>query len=358
MVPGLGPLSFGWLVSDLGTPRTVLAEPAKAEAVLLAHGFAQERARAVRRVLEDRSTREPDIKGDFLIIPDPEYPALLRETYAPPPVVFLRGRRDALQGPAVAIVGARHPTPYGTRVARDLARDLAAAGVLVVSGLARGIDAEAHRGALAAGGKTVAVLGCGVDRYYPPEHSALCDEIEAQGACISEFAWGTPPLQANFPQRNRVIAGMSLATVVVEAGDKSGALITANHALQENRLVGAVPGPVYSPLSAGTHKLLRDGALLVRDAGDILHELESLLPRSFLSPPAGSGENRVSPEVAPASGDSPRGRLLQSIGFTPIHGDALAAGLGLSPRAVSTLLFELELDGLVRKLPGGYYVRT
>ncbi len=360
MVPGLGSASIGWLVSELGTPRAVLAEPAKAEAVLRAHGFAAGRALDARRALVELAASEPDIKGDFLIMTDPEYPALLRETFVPPRVVFLRGRRDALQGPAVALVGTRHPTAYGTRVTRDLARDLASAGVLVVSGLARGIDAEAHRGALDAGGKTVAVLGCGVDRCYPPEHSVLCTEIAFAGAVISEFAWGTPPLPANFPLRNRVIAGMSLATVVIEAGEKSGALITANHALQENRLVGAVPGPVYSPLSAGTHKLLRDGALLVRDASDILRELEHLLPRTFVPPAGGAGRNGASSADAagPAGAGDARGRLLQAIGFTPVHCDELAAKLGFGSREVATLLFELELDGLVRKLPGGYYVRT
>jgi len=360
-VPGLGPASFALLLRLFGTPDQVFRQSAMAEEALVAHGYSRARAAAVVRGLERADPAACVIRGDFIILPDREYPELLRQTATPPPVLFLRGRRDGLAGPAVAVVGSRHPTHYGASVARSLARELAAAGITVVSGLARGIDAEAHRSALEAGGRTVAVLGCGVDRCYPPEHEYLCREIESAGAVVSELPWGAPPVAANFPRRNRIIAGMSLATVVVEAGEKSGALITANQALEENRLVGAVPGSVFSPLSEGTHKLLKDGAILVRSARDVIEELAALLPSStFTAGRVSSGRTVCRAGDGGGGGGEGDGlaAVLQAVGFTPVHADALAVQLDLPAREVSAVLFELELDGLVRRLPGGYYVRT
>ena len=201
---------------------------------------------------------------------DPDYPAPLAAIPDPPPLVWVRGAVEALQRPAVAIVGSRAATPYALEVSARLAAGLAGRGVAVVSGLARGVDSAAHRGAVASGGSTIAVLGCGADRVYPPEHAALAHEIEGRGVVMSELAPGTPPLPRFFPRRNRIISGLARAVVVVEAGERSGSLITARAALDQGRDVMAVPGSVLSGRNRGGHGLLRDGARLVETAGDVM----------------------------------------------------------------------------------------
>jgi DNA processing protein len=281
---------------------------------------------------------------------DPAYPPALHTIVDPPAVLWVRGALAALNAPAVAIVGSRAASPYALSVAGTLARDLASKGLAIVSGLARGVDSAAHRGAIAAGGATLAVLGSGADVMYPPEHASLAREIERDGLVISELVPGTPPRPRFFPQRNRIISGLSRAVVVIEAGQKSGSLITARCALEQGRDVLAVPGNVLSGRNRGAHGLLRDGAKIVESADDILEELGMCLPAT-----AGKGSAGTS-----GNGETirPHDRLLDClIPGEPIDLDALAGRSGLSTVRLLPRLFELELEGTVARVGGGRFVR-
>lgn len=272
---------------------------------------------------------------------DAEYPGLLAAIPDPPPLLWLRGVPAAFAAPAVAIVGSRAASPYGLEMARQLSMDLAARGVAVVSGLARGIDSAAHRAAVDAGGPTLAVLGSGLDRVYPPEHAGLAAEIVRQGALLSEFPPGTPPLPHHFPLRNRLISGVSSAVVVVEASEKSGSLITAACALEQGRDVMAVPGPVRAGRYRGAHALLRDGAKLVESADDILQELagfRAIGVREPVAPPDDLGLG-VTPEV---------------VDFTV---DDVSAWSGMSAPDVLARLLDLEMSGRIQRIGGGRFLR-
>jgi len=285
---------------------------------------AAESARAVRRL------RRSDL------------PELLRQIHDPPRALFLRGSADAeiLGRPAVAIVGARACSPYGSQVARMLGRELAAAGLVVVSGLARGVDGEAHRGALEAGGLTVAVLGCGIDRDYPAAHADLARRICERGLVVSEYEPGVEPAPWRFPARNRIIAGLAAATVIVEARERSGALITADFALEDGREVFAVPGEITGTLATGTNRLLRQGATPLTSADDVLDVFglaASPLPQATaISPRAAAVLARLADGVAGA--------------------DELARATGLEPGPLAAALAELELAGLVAEAEGRYRV--
>jgi DNA processing protein len=271
----------------------------------------------------------------------PGYPALLAELHDPPPRLYLRGGPpELLARPSVAVVGARSCSSYGAQVARDLARELGAAGVVVVSGLARGVDGEAHRGALAGGGLTVAVLGCGIDRDYPRAHSELARRIADSGAIVSEYPPGTEPSPWRFPARNRIVAGLARATVVVEARERSGALITADFALELGREVFAVPGEITSALSAGTNDLIRQGATPLLSADDVLDALGLERP----PPPPRA------PDSLSAGARAALGRLSESTASL----DELARASGLGSSAVAVALTELELAGLVTVADGVY----
>jgi DNA processing protein len=268
----------------------------------------------------------------------PGYPSLLASIYDPPDRLWTRGTRlDALAGPCVAIVGARDCSPYGASVVQTVARELADAGVVVVSGLARGIDAAAHRGALSADGATIAVLGCGVDRDYPAANAGLARRIAETGLVVSEYPPGTEPAPWRFPARNRIVAGLALATVVVEARDRSGALITADFALEEGREVFAVPGEITSARSAGTNELIRIGATPLLAAADVLDALGLERPERPAPRPGG---------LAAA--------VLAALRESPAGADELAAGLHVAVERVAAALVELELDGLVRLGEGLY----
>ena len=267
------------------------------------------------------------------------YPRLLTELHDPPAQLHLRGDVEALSRPAVAIVGARSCSAYGAQVARSLAGELAAAGLVVVSGLARGIDAEAHRGTLAAGGRTIAVLGCGIDRDYPRSHAELARRIRATGAVVSEYPPGVEPAPWRFPARNRVIAGLCAATVVVEARERSGALITADFALDLGRDVFAVPGEITSALSGGTNDLLRQGAAPLLAAADVLAAL---------------GFESDVPPLPPLS--SAGAQVLRLLADGPRDADAVSRSSGRSSAEVAAVLVELELAGVVREAQGLYRV--
>jgi DNA processing protein len=274
---------------------------------------------------------------------DPAYPAALTTIPDPPPVLWTRGCSGALSALSVAIVGSRAATPYALSVAAQLAGDLAARGVVVVSGLARGVDSAAHRGALAAGGITVAVLGSGVDVIYPREHAALAAEIDVRGAVISELVPGTPPTPFFFPLRNRIISGLSRAVVVVEANQKSGSLITARCALDQGRDVLAVPGNVLTGRNRGAHALLRDGAKIVESADDILEEL------------GWCAQNAADVRTPAPCADPVLACLMPG---EPCDLDAIADRSGLGPTTLLPRLFELEMQGAIARVGGGRFVRV
>jgi DNA processing protein len=275
---------------------------------------------------------------------DAAYPAALTTIVDPPPVLWTRGHVGSLSAHAVAIVGSRAASPYALAVAEQLATDLAARGLVIVSGLARGVDSAAHRGALAAGGVTIGVLGSGADVIYPREHAALARQIDERGAVISELAPGTPPTPFFFPLRNRIISGLSRAVVVVEANEKSGSLITARCALEQGRDVLAVPGNVLTGRNRGAHALLRDGARIVESADDILEEL-------------GLGEQHRAP--AATRGAAERDPLLACLTpGEPCDLDAIAERSGLETARLLPRLLELELRGVVARVGGGRFVRV
>ena len=278
----------------------------------------------------------------------PAYPLALASIVDPPPVVWTRGSVDALSAGSVAIVGARAASPYALAVAEQLARDLASRGVAIVSGLARGVDSAAHRGALAGGGPTIAVLGSGVDVMYPAEHAPLAAEIDRCGAVISELVPGTAPAQMFFPMRNRIISGLSRAVVVIEAGEKSGSLITARCALEQGRDVLAVPGNVLSGRNRGAHALLRDGAKIVESADDILEELA--MAHNAAGRCAALHTNSRAAHADPILACLAPGE--------PCDLDTIAEATGLGAAKLLPRLFELELQGAIVRVGGGRFVRV
>ena len=298
----------------------------------------------------DQLSRAARLGAVLVRFDEPRYPPLLRQIHDPPPILFVRGRVELLREACVAIVGSRRCSPYGAGVSRDFARDLAGRGLAVVSGLARGIDAAAHRGALDAGA-TLAVLGCGADVPYPSSNRALYDRILDEGAILSEVPLGSGPAAGSFPRRNRIISGMSLGVVVAEAPERSGALITARCAAEQGREVFAVPGEVGNRRCHGGLALLRDGACLARSADDVLEELWPRLPDHVRDarPGAATGD-----PAAPGPDPDPLLALLET-GVRQV--DDLTRGSGLPPAQVAARLLELELAGRVQSLPGGAWTR-
>ncbi|MCP8900532.1 DNA-processing protein DprA [Gilvimarinus xylanilyticus] len=284
----------------------------------------------------------PEVR--ILSLGDAAYPQLLADTPAPPPVLYVRGNADALELPQLAMVGSRSPTAGGDKTAFEFARYLAAGGFAITSGLALGVDASAHRGALHGGGVTIAVMGTGIDRVYPARNRGLADQILAQGgALVTEFAPGIASDAANFPRRNRVISGLSLGTMVVEAAIKSGSLITAKYALEHQREVFAVPGSIHNPLSRGCHQLIKNGAKLVESAEDIVSELEGGL--AFKRGQVQSQQPR-----------QPEHWLLTLMGYDPVSVDQLCDLSGKSASELTATLLDLELEGKIAQR-GSYYTR-
>ena len=288
----------------------------------------------------------------LLSLGDPRYPPLLRHVPYPPPLLFVCGDPACLRLPQLAIVGSRNPTPLGRETAHSFAAHLAGSGMTVTSGLAFGIDAAAHQGALSSGGQTVAVMGTGLDRVYPAKHRDLAHAIAERGALVSEFPIGTPVVAGNFPQRNRLISGLALGVLVVEAAAQSGSLITARLANEQGREVFAIPGSIHNPLAKGCHTLIRQGAKLVETAADILEELGSLAAAGTIDPVA-------IPATAPASAmlDDDYRQLLAAIGAEPASIDGLVERCGLTAEVVSSMLLIMELEGYVAAIPGGLYCR-
>lgn len=306
---------------------------------------------------------------------DAAYPTALLDIADPPLMLYLLGARAnsalhaaqslANSGVHLAVVGSRNPTAQGELNAREFARAFASAGLCVVSGLALGIDGAAHEGALEGGGQTIAVVGTGLDRVYPKKHLALAHRIAAQGMLVSEFPLGTPPLTANFPKRNRIISGLSCGTLVVEAALKSGSLITARMAAEQGKDVFAIPGSIHSPQSRGCHALIKQGAKLVELAQDVLEELQLPLERLALLRPscaatgaaAHTGDGGDGGAANAASPSRPDSALLGALGYDPVSLDAIQSRTGLPTARLLGQLLELELDGLLARLPGGLFQR-
>lgn len=376
-IPGIGPCMLAGLVESFGSVAAILKADDRA---LRAAGLSTEAISLLRDEMpaEVAAALEwAERPGNHLVTPDgPRYPPLLREIPLPPLVLYVMGDADLLAQPQLAIVGSRNPTPQGLANAREFARHFAEAGVIVTSGLALGIDGAAHEGALAAGGRTIAVIGTGADRVYPARHRDLARRIAESGALVTEFPLGTKAHPGNFPQRNRIISGLSFGVLVVEAAQASGSLITARLATEQGREVFAIPGSIHNPLTRGCHALIRQGAKLVETAADIVEELGWI----GLEPPENAnrslsqslrhsrGEN-LHPSPLPGEGSGERGerndekpdpdyaKLLDALGYDPATIDALVARSGLTVAAVSSMLLLMELDGRVATLPGGRYQR-
>lgn len=297
---------------------------------------------------------QPD--NHLITLQDAEYPSLLRETADPPVALFVHGDPSLLASPQIAIVGSRNPSTSGKKTAKEFARHLAHAGITITSGLAIGIDGASHQGALEAHGSTIAVTGTGLDRVYPASHHALAKQIAEQGgALISEFPPGTPARAGHFPRRNRIISGLSVGTLVVEAALRSGSLITARQAAEQGREVFAIPGSIHNPLARGCHALIRQGAKLVETAQDIIEELAPLLHTLI---PNEEFETETSKSESNLEIDAEYGQLLETIGYDPIQIDEIIAQSGLTAEAVSSMLLLLELEGYVSPAPGGCFFRT
>ena len=309
---------------------------------------------AARQVEAGRPKVEPDVELQRLVEAgiqavtwhDPEYPSRLKEVYDLPPVLYVRGSLLPGDDRSVAVVGTRRPTAYGREAAYRMTSDLARAGIVIVSGLARGVDAVAHRAALEAGQRTIAVMGSGLDVMYPREHASLADDIAGNGALVSEHPLGVRPSSQNFPRRNRIMSGMTLGTVVAEAGLGSGALITARHALEQNREVFAVPGNIFSPASTGSNRLIRDSAAkLVSDHADVLEELNL----------SSVGQQIEMAALFPE--DDTEAQVLRFVTFDPVHIDEVTRAAGLPVSSVTGALAVMEIRGLVKHVGGMNYIR-
>lgn len=346
-VSGIGPVRFKQLLDRMGNAAAAWFAPRdELKAAGLDEPTIQNLERLRREMdLDAELQKIAQLGARVLTWDDPAYPARLTQIHDPPPVLFMRGELSARDEWAVAVVGTRSPKPYGKQVVEEIAGDLARAGITVVSGLARGIDALAHRAALEAGGRTLAVLGSGIDILYPAENTTLADTILERGALISEYPLGMPPEAGNFPRRNRLISGLSLGVVVIEAGENSGALITADYALEQGRELFAVPGNITSPKSRGTNKLIQEGgAKLILSVADILEELNLTLVQA----------QREVREVAPEN--EAEAVILEQISQEPVHVDEIGRETGLPIAQVTGALALMELKGLVRQVGGMHYV--
>ena len=349
LTPGIGPAAIRSLLREFGLPEAALQRGRRdlerhLSAEALAALQAEETERAVQRALEWLAA-----PGRALVtLADETYPRLLLEIGDPPPVLYAQGRLTLLQKPALAVVGSRNATPQGMQNAEAFSRALSDAGLTIVSGLALGIDAAAHRGGLAGAGSTIAILGTGMDVLYPARNAELAREIGQRGLLLSEFPLGMGALTHNFPRRNRLISGMALGCLVVEAAMASGSLITARAAADQGREVFAIPGSIHSPLSKGCHALLKSGAKLVESAEDVLSELSAAIGRD-----ASRGAS-----TPPRPGGGEEDPLLVAMGHDPADIDDLCARSGWTAERVAAQLLRLELDGQIAALPGGLYQRV
>lgn len=362
LVPGLGARRTGQLLVRFRTPEAIFrADPEELEAAGLSGSVAQSVASGCTfdEAAEQQRTMR-DVGATLITLTDARYPEPLRDIYDPPPVLFARGHVELLASVMIGVVGTRRPSPYGTLAAERLSADLSQTGVTIASGMAKGIDTAAHRATLSAGGNTVAVFGCGVDRVYPAENRKLADEIAAKGLVVSEFPMGAPPYPQNFPVRNRIVSGMSAGVLVVEGAQYSGSGITARVAAEQGREVFAVPGNITSKMSWGPNLLIKQGAKLVQDIEDVLSELSPDLRRRLVV----RGQPELPLGDAPAGPDTPLGALSKAVlaQLKPDAGTHLDELIDAMPDHSSTELiaamFELEMSGVVRQLPGRTFIKV
>jgi DNA processing protein len=341
LTPGIGGETQRKLLAAFGLPEAILAAGREAVRLLIGHKadtlFDFFHADEVERNLAWHNQDDQNI----LTLADPAYPQALLEIADPPSVLFVRGNPALLNQPGLAIVGSRNATPQGMQTAESFARHLASQNLTIVSGLALGIDAAAHQGALAAGGRTIAVIGTGADRLYPARNKELAGAIARHGAIVSEFPLGTPAAAANFPRRNRIISGLSRGVLVVEAAPESGSLITARLAAEQGRDVFAIPGSIHSPVARGCHQLIKQGAKLVETAQDVLEELGNVTTRPAME----------------SFSDLAEMPLLTALGHDPCTLDELVERSGLGPDELAAQLLLLELEGRIAPLPGNRYQR-
>ncbi|HUW51649.1 MAG TPA: DNA-processing protein DprA [Sulfuricella sp.] len=344
LIPGLGGETYRKLLRAFGGPKEIYAAPYaalsdvadKKVADHIRHGIDQDMFSPLVAWLDNR-------QNHVVTLADADYPQALLQIPDPPPLLYVKGRRELLNQPALAVVGSRNATPQGLANAESFSRNLSDSGLCIVSGLALGIDAAAHRGGLDGAASSIAVVGTGLDIVYPSRNHALAHELAQHGVLISEFPLGTQGMAHNFPRRNRIICGLALGCLVVEAAIRSGSLITARLAVEQGREVFAIPGSIHSPVSKGCHALIKQGAKLVECANDILDELKWISPQTF------AATNEV---LALESGPQ---SLLDALGFDPAGIDELAARSGLTSDTVCAMLLQLELEGRVACLPGGLY---
>ena len=365
MTPGIGPRKATQLLERFGSAENVFhARRGELESLRLKPETIES---IIKREFHEKAVEElekvRELGGDVLILDDGSYPFLLREIADPPITLYVKGDWQAcFDAPCIGVVGSRRCSTYGANASEMLSRDLAANGVCVVSGLARGIDSAAHRGAIAAGGKTVAVLGTGIDNVYPKENAKLVDEILASGgAVVSQFPLGTPPLKDNFPYRNRIISGLSLGVLIVEASERSGSLITARLAMEQNREVLAVPGNITSRNSFGTNFLIKDGAKLVQQWQDVVAELPGEISAAILPPKIDDAKENGKTnqqELMPANLNENERKVWQALSADETtHIDILLEKSGLHFGDLNKVIVDLDLRDLIRILPGKCYAR-
>ena len=352
LTPGVGTILFKRLLDQFKTPEAVFRAPVKE--LLRVEGLGEKVAGEIKKGppekrLEKELQSVKEVGGFLLTLRDEAYPKRLREIHDPPPVLYVRGDLRKEDELAVSIVGSRKTSPYGRMFAEKISRDLVRHGITIVSGMARGIDSVAHWGAISEGGRTIAVLGCGIDVIYPSENRSLFGKIIEKGAVLSEFPMGSLPEGGHFPKRNRIISGLCLGVVVIQASGGSGSLITAGCALEQGREVFAVPGNVGTEGSRGTNQLIKDGAKLVESSDDILEEILPQWSRE---------KNHVQKEEPPGPVISPEEkRVLGLLGETPLHIDAIIRESELEAGRISSLLLDLELKGLIAQWPGKCFTK-
>lgn len=353
LLPKIGPVRVRRLLEIFQTPERILQ--AKAHEISEVEGFGRDLASTIAEwesnidlVRELRRIHEENLT--LLTQEDELYPKLLRQIHAPPLVLYVRGEITERDHNGIAIVGSRHTTQYGLSVTKKLAFQIAYAGYSVISGLARGIDTAAHEGALASKGRTIAVIGSGIGKLYPPENKALAEKIAEQGAVVSEFPVDYPPDKQTFPMRNRIVSGWSCGIIVTEAPARSGALITAQQAAEQGRTVYAVPGGIDRPSSQGCNRLIQEGAKLIMDGSDVIDDLLTLFPTQPHAPKTEASKPGVALEGDEAT-------IFNAIGTSETHINEIIAHCGLGPSIVNTTLMKLEMKRVIKPLPGKYYTR-
>ncbi len=353
LTPGVGSVLFKRLLDPFKNPEAVFK--ASLKDLVEVEGVGERIAKEIQKgPCEEKAKRElvllEEAGGKILTFQDPLYPGRLKEIYDPPPLLYLKGELKERDDLALSIVGSRRTTPYGRWITEKMSQEIARQGVTIVSGMARGIDSVAHLGAISGGGRTLAVLGCGIDVVYPPENRSLYRQIIEHGAVLSEFPMGSPPEGIHFPRRNRIISGLSIGVVVVQASDESGSLITADYALEQGREVFAIPGNVGADGSRGTNRLIKEGAKLVESSEDILEEILPQWKREK--------EEGLSRAPSPEEDLSKEEKIICGVlADSPVHIDEIIRESQLDPGSVSSLLMNLELRGFVTQWPGKCFTK-